>query len=374
MTLSHSNPTAYGEATAKLWGAVQRRDSRSDGYFWYGVRSTGVYCRPSCPSRRPAREKVVFFAVPEAAEEQGFRPCKRCLPRDINLRDMRVRAVSEICRKIERAIAGNDGDGGGTELRLDELAKGVRMSPDQLERAFRKSMGVTPRQYAETLRMRLLKKQLRKGDNVTTALYEAGFGSASRLYEKAAEQLGMTPRTYRRGGAGMQIHYAMADSPLGRLLVAATQKGISAVYLGESDAELEKELHKEYSHAELSRDANAEAQLSKWVRQIVGHLKGHEPQLDLPTDVQATAFQRRVWEELRKIPYGKTATYTEVARRIGQPTGVRAVARACATNPVSVVVPCHRVVRKGGDLAGYRWGTERKQALLENESRRSKAR
>ncbi len=209
---------------------------------------------------------------------------------------------------------------------------------------------------------------------MTTALYDAGFGSASRLYEKAAGQLGMTPRTYRRGGAGMQIDFTIADSPLGRLLVGATEKGISAVYLGNSDALLEKELRKEYPHAEISRNAKAAALLHEWVKQIVAHLSGRAPHLDLPTDVQATAFQRRVWEELRKIPYGKTATYTEVARRIGKPTGVRAVARACATNPVSVVVPCHRVVRKGGDLAGYRWGLERKQALLENESRPAKGR
>jgi AraC family transcriptional regulator of adaptative response/methylated-DNA-[protein]-cysteine methyltransferase len=374
MKVSSSNPARYGDAPARLWAAIRRRDSRSDGNFFYGVRSTGVYCRPSCPSRRPSKDKVVFFAAPEAAEQQGFRPCKRCSPRGVNLSESRINAVSEICRKIERAIASSDGDAAGAELRLTSLAKGVQMSGDQLERAFRKSIGVSPRQYAEALRMRLLKKQLRKGGNVTTALYDAGFGSASRLYEKAASQLGMTPRTYRRGGAGMQMHFTIVDSPLGRLLVAATEKGISALYLGDSDAQLEADLNKEYPRAEIARDAKAAAPLREWVRQIVAHLNGKEPYLDLPTDVQATAFQRRVWEELRKIPYGKTATYAEVARRIGKPSGVRAVARACATNPVSVVVPCHRVVRQGGDLAGYRWGLERKQALLKNESQRSKER
>jgi len=308
------------------------------------------------------------------AELQGFRPCKRCSPRDVSSSDSRVRAVSEICRKIEKAVASNDGNEGASRLTLAKLAKSIHVSADHLERAFRKSIGVTPRQYAEAVRMGLLKKQLRKGGNVTTALYDAGFGSSSRLYEKAAGQLGMTPRTYRRGGAGMQIHFTIADSPLGRLLVAATEKGISAVYLGDSDALLEDELHKEYPNAEVSRDARSAAPLREWVRQIVAHLNGKEPQLELPTDVQATAFQRRVWEELQKIPYGKTATYTDVARRLGKPSGVRAVARACATNPVSVVVPCHRVVRQGGDLAGYRWGLERKQALLENECRQPKDR
>jgi AraC family transcriptional regulator of adaptative response/methylated-DNA-[protein]-cysteine methyltransferase len=213
--------------------------------------------------------------------------------------------------------------------------------------------------------MRRLKSRLRKGDDVTTALYDAGFGSSSRLYERAPAHLGMTPATYRQGGAGMKINYTIVSSPLGRLLVAATDRGISALYLGKDDGPLESSLRKEYPRAEIQRDSNG---LEGWLGKILQHLRGREPNLDLPTDVQATAFQRRVWEELRKIPYGATRTYSQVARAIGKPTAIRAVARACATNPVSVVVPCHRVVREDGNLAGYRWGLERKLALLQHES------
>jgi AraC family transcriptional regulator of adaptative response/methylated-DNA-[protein]-cysteine methyltransferase len=226
-------------------------------------------------------------------------------------------------------------------------------------------MGITPRQYADAQRMRRLKSRLKEGDDVTTALYDAGFGSSSRLYERAPSHLGMTPATYRRGGEGMQIRYSITGSPLGRVLVGATQRGVSAVYLGDSDARLEAEIRREYPRAEIRRDRNG---MEGWIEKILAHLRGREPNLDLPTDVQATAFQRRVWEELRRIPYGSTRTYSQVARAIGRPRAIRAVARACATNPTSVVVPCHRVVREDGNLAGYRWGVERKRALLEHES------
>lgn len=370
MQLNSVDTVAYVGAPAALWEAVEKRDSRADGKFVYGVRSTGIYCRPSCASRRPSRDKVEFFALPEAAERQGFRPCKRCLPRNAEVTDGRLRAVSTVCRAIEQQIV-NDGTDVGA-LRLPKLAGGVKMSTDQLERAFRRTIGITPRQYADAVRMKRLKSQLRKGGNVTTALYDAGFGSSSRLYERAPSQLGMTPRAYGHGGEGMQIHYTVVGSPLGRLLVGATEKGISAVYLGKSDKELDGALREEYPRAEISEDAQARAELRTWVEKIVAHLKGKEPHLDLPTDVQGTAFRRRVWEELRKIPYGKTMTYTDVAKRIGKPKAIRAVARACATNPVSVVVPCHRVVRQDGSLAGYRWGLERKQALLEKETEMAK--
>jgi AraC family transcriptional regulator of adaptative response/methylated-DNA-[protein]-cysteine methyltransferase len=226
-------------------------------------------------------------------------------------------------------------------------------------------MGISPRQYADAQRMHRLKSRLKKGDNVTTALYDAGYGSSSRLYERSHAHLGMTPAVYRHGGAGMNIHYSIVSSPLGRLLVGATNRGISALYLGESDDRLETALRKEYPRAEIRQDRNS---LEGWIEKILLHLRGQEPHLNLPTDVQATAFQRRVWEELRRIPYGTTRTYSEVARAIGRPSAIRAVARACATNPVSVVVPCHRVVREDGNLAGYRWGLERKRALLERES------
>jgi AraC family transcriptional regulator, regulatory protein of adaptative response / methylated-DNA-[protein]-cysteine methyltransferase len=354
----------------KQWQAVQARDRGADGAFVYAVRSTGIYCRPSCPSRKPRRAQVEFFPLPEAAEQKGFRACLRCRPRLARLCDPRTAAVAKVCREIETQIDADggksaDGDASDVRMTLGTLSSTAGMSAHQLERAFRSLMGISPRQYADARRMRRLKSRLRKGDDVTTALYDAGFGSSSRLYERAPAQLGMTPATYRQGGAGMKIHYTIISSPLGRLLVGATDRGISALYLGKDDRPLESSLRKEYPRAEIRRDRNG---LEGWVSKILEHLRGREPNLDLPTDVQATAFQRRVWEELRKIPYGTTRTYSQVARAIGKPKAIRAVARACATNPVSVVVPCHRVVREDGNLAGYRWGLDRKLALLQHES------
>jgi AraC family transcriptional regulator, regulatory protein of adaptative response / methylated-DNA-[protein]-cysteine methyltransferase len=355
------------------WNAVRDRDRGADGKFVYAVRSTGIYCRPSCPSKKPQREQGEFYSLPDAAEQKGFRACRRCKPRAVRLRDPRTAAVARVCRAIETRI-GSDGAAAESEnearLTLNALSSSVGMSPHQLERAFRSVMGISPRQYADAQRMRRLKSKLKKGDDVTTALYDAGFGSSSRLYERAPSQLGMTPATYRQGGTGMQIHYTIVGSPLGRLLVGATHRGISALYLGKEDTVLQTALRKEYPRAEISRDRNG---LEGWVEKILEHLRGREPNLDLPTDVQATAFQRRVWEELRKIPYGTTRTYSQVARAIGKPKAIRAVARACATNPVSVVVPCHRVVRQDGDLAGYRWGVDLKQSLLKQESERRRA-
>ncbi|MGA8145223.1 MAG: bifunctional DNA-binding transcriptional regulator/O6-methylguanine-DNA methyltransferase Ada [Candidatus Acidiferrales bacterium] len=350
----------YRPAAAR-WRAVQSRDRGADGIFVYGVRSTGIYCRPSCPSRKPRPEQVVFFPLPEAAEQQGFRECRRCRPRTVSMRDPRTQAVAKACCEIDSRVR----EGDDAPVTLSALSAPLGMSSHQLERAFRSVMGITPRQYADAQRMRRLKSQLRKGDDVTTALYDAGFGSSSRLYERAPSQIGMTPATYRQGGAGMRVNYTIVESPLGRLLVGATDRGISALYLGESDAQLEAELQKEYPRAQIRRDRNG---LEGSVSKILEHLRGREPNLDLPTDVQATAFQRRVWEELRRIPYGTTRTYSQVAQAIGNPAAIRAVARACATNPVSVVVPCHRVVRGDGNLAGYRWGLDRKRALLEHES------
>jgi AraC family transcriptional regulator, regulatory protein of adaptative response / methylated-DNA-[protein]-cysteine methyltransferase len=354
------------------WKAVQARDRRADGAFVYAVRSTGIYCRPSCPSRKPAREQVVFFPLPEAAEQQGFRACRRCRPRTAPLRDPKIETVARVCREIDARVFADAGadENDDARLTLAALSSPVGMSPHQLERAFRAAMGITPRQYADAQRMRRLKSRLKKGDNVTTALYDAGFGSSSRLYERAPGHLGMTPAEYGRGGDRMKIHYVIVGSPLGRLLVGATGRGVSALYLGESDAALRAALRKEYPRAELLPDGHGSEGkgLGQWVKQILAHLRGREPHLDLPTDVQATAFQRRVWEELRRIPYGTTRTYTQVARAIGRPSAIRAVARACATNPVSVVVPCHRVVREDGNLAGYRWGIDRKRTLLEREA------
>lgn len=371
MSSRHTNrATKTLKPTEAMWRAVERRDTSADGQFVFGVRSTGIYCRPRCPARRPVRKNVVFFALAAAAQEQGFRACKRCKPDMVRPSDPRVARVARVCREIEKRIhaetdaitATNEAQ---SRLTLEALARTERVSSDQLERSFKSVMGISPRQYADAHRMRHLKRRLKKGDDVTTALYDAGFGSSSRLYERAPSHLGMTPATYRQGGTGMDIQYTISDSPLGRLLVAATDKGVSAVYIGDRDTALKSALEKEYPRATLTENKNG---MKKWVGSIVDHLRGHEPHLDLPTDVQATAFQRRVWEELRRIPYGSTRTYTQVAKAIGRPRAIRAVARACATNPTSIVVPCHRVVRSDGNLSGYRWGSQRKQALLQHEA------
>ena len=337
------------------WRAVEARDARFYGAFVYGVRSTGVYCRPTCPSRRPRREQVLFFDRPEEAERAGFRACRRCRPKEA--------ANGWLQRLCDYMEANLDGP-----LTLKRLSEQVGLSPHHLQRSFKRAVGVTPRQYADGLRLASVKAGLRSGHNVTRALYDAGYGSSSRLYERSNSRLGMTPATYRQGGKNMRINYTIVDSPMGRLLVGATERGICAVSLGDSDRKLEAFLRTEYPKAEVRRDRNG---LSRWVGAILKRLNGCERQLDLPVDVQATAFQWRVWEQLRAIPYGSTRSYSEVARAIGRPTAVRAVARACATNPISVVIPCHRVVREDGGLGGYRWGLERKRALLEQERQKA---
>jgi AraC family transcriptional regulator of adaptative response/methylated-DNA-[protein]-cysteine methyltransferase len=342
---------------------VTKRDTRFDGAFVYAVRSTRIYCRPGCASRRPRRAVVEFFATPEMAERAGFRACRRCKP---NLHDAadseratesRDALIQRVCRELE--------ENSEEAIHLGALAARVGLGPHQLERKFRRAVGITPRQYADAARLRRLKRRLRKGGTtVTEALYEAGYGSSSRLYEQSNAQLGMTPAAYRGGGRGMEITYTVSASPMGRLLVATTPRGISAVYLGDRDATLASALRREYPNAEI-RPGGREA--ANWVRTIVRYLDGGDPSLDLPIDVQATAFQRRVWEALRRIPCGTTRTYGEIARAMGRPTAARAVARACATNPVSLVIPCHRVIRNDGGMGGYRWGVERKQALLAQE-------
>ena len=353
-------PAIPALARRRCLAAVALHDSRMDGVFVYAVRSTGVYCRPSCPSRRPRTRQILLFIQPDAAERAGFRACRRCQPRRA-----RSNPLADLVRRVCSEIENHPDD----SVSLQELAERTGLSAAHLQRTFRQAMGISPRQYADALRVSRFKSELRKGKDVTTALHEVSYGSTSRLYEKSDAQLGMTPATYRRGGRGMNISYTIAPSSLGRVLVAATERGISAVYLGERDADLAAALRKEYPHAEIRRGSGEH---SKWVRAIVRHLAGTNHRLDLPTDVVATAFQRRVWEALRSIPPGATRTYSEVAQSIGQPSAVRAVARACATNPAAIVVPCHRVVRTDGTLGGYRWGLERKRSLLDQERRAAK--
>ena len=345
------------------WQAVLARDAQFESSFVYAVRSTGIYCRPTCASRRPSRQQVAFYASPEAAEQAGFRPCRRCRPRGTaaDSRSAQAKLVERLCREIEASL--DEGDGAIT---LTTLSQRVGTNPYQIQRSFKRVMGITPRQYADAKRLARLKSRLQKGQDVTGALYDAGYGSSRALYERAPSRMGMTPATYRKGGRGMRVGYTIADSPLGRLLVGATERGVCAVCLGDSDKALEANLSAEYPQAEIRRD---DATLAPWVTAFLSHLQGRLPHLDLPVDVRATAFRWRVWEELRAIPYGSTRSYSDVARAIGQPRAVRAVAHACATNPVAVVIPCHRVVGKDGGLHGYRWGLERKQQLLALEQR-----
>jgi len=339
------------------WQIVLAREVCSNERFVYGVRSTGVYCRPGCPSKRPRRENVMFFPVPDAAEKAGFRPCRRCRPQSSRQASPQLDMIGRACCAIEQRV--------DVPPTLAELGKELEVSPYHLERTFKRFLGITPREYADALRLERLKSSLREDRDVTTALYAAGYGSSRSLYERAPDQLGMTPATYRRGGRGMEISYTTVHSPLGRLLIARTELGICAVSLGDSDDALAQDLRAEYSEATIRRD---NARLGPWVSTLVAHLCGSRPQLDLPLDVRATAFQCRVWQELRKIPYGETRSYSQIAEALGKPKAVRAVANACAANPAALVIPCHRVVRDTGDAGGYRWGAERKQALLSRES------
>lgn len=337
------------------WKALAARDSAADGTFVYGVTSTGIYCRPTCPSRRPRADRVRFFDSGAAARQAGFRPCKRCKPDQV---DVGVPGMDAI-RRVSAYLAAH----ADQPVTLAALGRVASMSPHHLQRRFKALVGVSPRQFQAACREDRLRASLRRGSDVTTAIYEAGYGSPSRVYESGAAR-GMRPSAYRKHGAGMQIAYSVVASPFGRLLVGTTAKGVCAVKLGASDEALARALREEYHAAEIHEGEPARAE---WVRAIVEHLEGGAPALDLPIDVQATAFQWKVWRALQAIPYGETRPYAEVARAIGKPRAVRAVARACATNPVAVVVPCHRVVATGGGLGGYRWGVERKRQLLARE-------
>jgi AraC family transcriptional regulator, regulatory protein of adaptative response / methylated-DNA-[protein]-cysteine methyltransferase len=337
------------------WEAVIARDPNFDGKFVFAVATTGVYCRPSCAARRPRRENVTFFSRPELAEKAGFRACLRCRPRSFS-GNPQSDVAKEICRYIEQHL--------DEPITLERLGNAFRLSPFHLQRRFKAALGITPREYADSCRMRQLKRNLQSGDNVTRAMYDAGYGSSSRLYEKTASQLGMTPDNYRRGAIAATIRYACADSPLGRMLIAATDRGVCSIQFARSDGELIEGLKREFPFAMRKPD---EGGLQMWIDALLSKMTGRELDAALPLDIRATAFQRRVWTYLQSIPFGATRSYSQVAKAIGQPSASRAVARACATNPVAVAIPCHRVVREDGNTSGYRWGVDRKKALLDLE-------
>jgi len=359
MTMSARSPKPATDTanTTKdpRWNAVVARDAAQDGAFVFAVATTGVYCRPSCAARRPRRENVQFFLTPETAEQAGYRACLRCKPRSVR-NNTPADGVKAICRFIEQHL--------DEPLTLNRLSKEFHQSPFHLQRRFKAVLGITPREYADSCRLRLLKRNLQAGDSVTRAMYDAGYGSSSRLYEKTASQLGMTPDKYRRGAIAAAIRYTCAESPLGRMLIAATERGICAIQFARSDGELLEGLKREFPFATRKSDSG---RLQSWVGALLKHMKGRDLDSNLPLDIRATAFQRRVWTYLQSIPFGATQSYSQVAKGIGRPSAVRAVARACATNPVAVAIPCHRVVREDGSMGGYRWGIERKQALLEME-------
>jgi len=341
----------------EMWRAVEARDSSADGKFVIAVRTTGIYCRPSCPSRHPKRENVEFFLTSETAESAGYRPCKRCKPQEADA--PQVTWVKKACDYIRRHPE--------EKITLNTLASEAGVSAYHLQRMFKRVIGISPRQYQETCRIERLKGQLREGKSVTKAVYGAGYGSPSWIYKDSRAKLGMTPGAYRRRGEGMKIRYRIIDSPLGKLIVARTRNGVCYLGLWDDEMTLEASLRSEYPKAELTRETGRP---DPWTREILDYLDGRVIQLGIPVDVDGTEFQRRVWAELQSIPRGQTRTYGEVARSMGHPEAVRAVGRACATNPVSLLIPCHRVVGKAGDLHGYHWGLGRKKALLEVESLR----
>jgi AraC family transcriptional regulator, regulatory protein of adaptative response / methylated-DNA-[protein]-cysteine methyltransferase len=335
------------------WSQVLSRDLKADGQFVYAVRSTGVFCRPSCPSRRPRPEMVEFFDSPEQARQAGYRACRRCTPGERNLQVQKVEAAR---RWIDANL--------DTTLSLEEVSRHVGMSPFYFQRLFKKITGISPRQYQQAQRANKFKTALQGDARITDAIYDAGYGSSSRAYENVPAQLGMTPSAFRHNGAGMEIRYTILSTALGNLLVAATPRGLCAVRFGESEAGLERELRHDFRAAAIERDDRALRTVAGQVEQL---LHNGVNAVQIPLDVQGTAFQQLVWKALRRIPSGKTRSYSDIAKTIGRPKAVRAVASACASNPVALVVPCHRVVGKNGSLAGYRWGVKRKAALLESE-------
>lgn len=335
------------------WQAVTTRDKTADGAFFYAVKSTGVFCRPGCPSRLPKIDNAEFYDSAALAEGAGYRACKRCRPKE---NTPSTEAVQKMRAYIEQHL--------DERITLETLAVQVALSPFHLQRLFKQATGLTPRKYQEAERVKRFKNSLKEGNSVTHATYDAGFASSSRLYEAAKHHLGMRPKAYREKGLGVKIAFGFIESRLGTILIAATGQGLCSVALGDDAAQLEADLRTEFSCAEIEKNDDG---LRLYTERIAAYLSGSGSSLDLTLDIQASAFRRRVWDLLRAIPYGETRSYSDIAQQLGNPNAVRAVASACANNPVALVIPCHRVVQKSGALAGYRWGLERKAALLAGE-------
>ena len=338
------------------WAAVVARDRKADGEFVYSVKTTGVYCRPSCGARPARPENVAFHATAGEAERAGFRPCKRCRPDEASLAERNAARVAGLCRLIESA---------GEALSLKDLANHAGLSPYHLHRIFKSATGLTPGAYAAAYRARRVRDGLGRGEKVTDAIYGAGYNSSGRFYEHSNELLGMTPAKYRAGGANTAIRFAIGQCSLGAILVAASERGVCAILMGDDPGRLARDLQDRFPRATL---IGGDAGFEKLVARVVGLVEAPRLGADLPLDVRGTAFQQRVWQALREVPAGRTTTYTELARRIGAPKSVRAVASACAANALAVAIPCHRVVRSDGGLSGYRWGVERKRELLAREA------
>ena len=347
--------TTRFQSDSARWEAVSTRDKSADGRFVYAVRTTGVFCHPSCPSRPAKLDNVAFYGSPADAIAAGYRACKKCRPGQQSRSDLHAAAIAKACA----LMAGSD-----PALGLNALARAVGMSPFHFHRVFKAALGVTPKAYLDAQKARRLREQLDGDTRVTTAIYVAGYNSSSRFYEGAQERMGMTPTTYRRGGAGMDIRFAIGQCSLGAILIAATDRGICAIELGDDPDALVRSLQERFPKAQI---IGADRTFESLVAQVIGAVEAPADAPNLPLDVRGTAFQERVWKALRVIPPGKTLTYTEVARKIGRPTATRAVANACGANPVAVAIPCHRVIRTDGGLGGYRWGIERKQVLLKRE-------
>jgi AraC family transcriptional regulator, regulatory protein of adaptative response / methylated-DNA-[protein]-cysteine methyltransferase len=337
------------------WASVVARDPASDGKFYYAVKTTGVYCRPSCAARTPRPENVAFYTSTEGAAKAGFRPCKRCKPDGVSLAEDQARRVAELCQFLEQAEPTPS---------LESLAKRAGWSVYHLHRVFRAITGLTPKAYAAGRRAERVRAKLGRSRTVTEAIYDAGYNSSGRFYEQANGVLGMTPRSFRQGGARAQIRFAIGECSLGSILVAASDRGVCAILLGDDPAALARDLEDRFPRADL---IGGDAEFERLVARVVGMIETPKASVELPLDVRGTAFQERVWRAIGKIPAGSTASYAEIAKRIGVPKAVRAVAQACAANHLAVAIPCHRVVRADGDVSGYRWGVERKRTLLRRE-------